>query len=265
MKVYYTPSEASSSPHHNTCNLIFYGGSDIGQTRPNNEDAWLALPEIAFFALADGIGGSKGGAIAAQESLNHLAKSMLKLSTQQIDEETTLVEALRDAIERANQWVYQMGCSSELLSGMGSTLCCFYQSRTGIVYAHLGDSRIYRLRHDTLQRLTVDHSYHTKWAALHKHPPHTSHYPYRHVITRALGTQGKAHPDIVHTLPQANDLYLLCTDGLFNALSTEEIRTILLSSNPLAQRIEELLQCATRKSRDNVTALAIQYVDSTRV
>ncbi len=248
-----------SCPKNNTqfLSLSYCGLSDIGPTRPNNEDAWIALPEIGFFALADGVGGSKGGAVAAEEGVTHLSKSMQKIATFPLLTESKLREALRDAIERANQWVYQMGCSSELFSGMGSTLCCLYCTQEIIVYAHLGDSRIYRIRQGECQQLTLDHSYYAKWATLYKGDKELSSYPYKHVITKALGMQGKVHPEIASSSPQVNDLYLLCTDGLFNALSHEEMTQILNQPRSLEEKATQLLQQAKANSRDNVTLLAV--------
>ena len=202
-------------------NLAYYGLSDIGLARPSNEDAWTAHPDIGFFAIADGIGGKKGGAIAAQE-----------------------------AIEQTNQWVYQIGCSSELLHGMGSTLCCLYWTPTIVICAHVGDSRIYRFRNGTLERLTVDHS-------------QPSEIPSRRaqVLTRALGVPGKANPELSLCTALPNDLFILCSDGLSTPLSDAAIEKIFLDTPDLEKASQQLiLEAKLKGGRDNLTLLAVQCI-----
>ena len=101
-------------------NIKSYGLSDIGLSRPNNEDVWVALPEIGFFALADGMGGHKAGEVAAHEAIENLTYSIRKVKT---DDPLELIIELRHAIEKANQWVYRLGKKDETLNGMGTTLC----------------------------------------------------------------------------------------------------------------------------------------------
>ena len=219
--------------------MKFYhlGLSDIGLTRSTNEDAWAAHPDIGFFAIADGIGGKKGGAIAAQESLSYLSTLLQK--EQGIH--------LQDAIERTNQWVYQIGCSSELLNGMGSTLCCLYWTPTALLYAHVGDSRIYRFRNNTLERLTTDHSQRSESSRRGL------------VLTRALGVPGKANPDLNLCTIQPGDLFLLCTDGLSTPLSDAEIEKIFLTTPNIEEAARQLIEQAKIKGgRDNITLLVVQ-------
>ena len=103
-----------------------FGLSDIGLTRPNNEDEWVALPEIGFFALADGMGGHQAGEIAAKEALENLCLSARDIKSTDCVE---LIIDLKDAIEKANQWVYQLGRETTSLNGMGTTLCCLMWTR----------------------------------------------------------------------------------------------------------------------------------------
>ena len=227
-------------------NLAYYGLSDIGLARPSNEDAWTAHPDIGFFAIADGIGGKKGGAIAAQESLDYLSRLMKKLAGEPIDR----MMSLQEAIEQTNQWVYQNGCSSELLHGMGSTLCCLYWTPTIVICAHVGDSRIYRFRNGTLERLTVDHS-------------QPSEIPSRRaqVLTRALGVPGKANPELSLCTALPNDLFILCSDGLSTPLSDAAIEKIFLDTPDLEKASQQLiLEAKLKGGRDNITLLAVQCI-----
>lgn len=231
-----------------TLTLSYCGLSDIGPVRPNNEDAWLALPKLSFFAIADGMGGEKGGEVASKEGLAHLAKSLRV----PIDK-----ECLREAIEQANQWVYQMGCSSELLQGMGSTLCCLHLHPQGVLYGHVGDSRIYRLRNEKLDCLTTDHSYYEKWRE--KMDGSTTTFSYKHVITRALGLRGKAVPEVVFEPLFPGDLYLLCTDGISDSLSSDEMESLLLSNGTVESIADQFIKEAKNKGgHDNMTLLVIK-------
>ena len=101
--------------------LASFGLSDIGTNRPNNEDVWIARPNFRFFAIADGMGGPQAGEIAAKEAINSLCDSVSKIKNYNCME---LIIELRCAIEKANQLIYQMGKESQLLLGMGTTLCC---------------------------------------------------------------------------------------------------------------------------------------------
>ena len=237
--------------------LLSFGLSDIGTSRPNNEDVWIAIPHMGFFALADGMGGPQAGEIAAKEAINSLCDSVSKIKSYNCME---LIIELRHAIEKANQLIYHMGKGSQLLSGMGTTLCCLIWTENAIVYAHVGDSRIYRLRNKKLELLTQDHSLFAKWLATGKLAEECeTPYPYKNVITRAVGTSNKAKPEIAVTIHETKDLYLLCTDGLSDVLSTQEIEQIINHSSDLEASCKNLIERAKIKgSCDNITLLMIQ-------
>lgn len=237
--------------------LHSYGLSDIGISRPNNEDVWVALPEIGFFALADGMGGHQAGEIAAKEAVESLCQSAKEIKSRDCME---LIIELRHAIEKANKWVYELGKNSLSLNGMGTTLCCLMWTEEAIVYAHVGDSRIYRFRDKKLDLLTQDHSLFAKWLATGKLAEECeTPYPYRNVITRAIGTGSRANPEIAVAAHNSGDLYLLCTDGLSDVLSLEDIEKILNRSPDLETATKRLIQKAKIKgSSDNITLLLIQ-------
>lgn len=231
-----------------------FGLSDIGVSRANNEDVWIACPEVGFFALADGMGGHQAGEVAAKETLEHLSHSVKQIQSSDPWEWTI---ALRHAIEKANQWVYRLGQSENALSGMGTTLCCLVWAREAVIYAHVGDSRIYRNREGRLELLTQDHSLFAKWLQF-KRESHTP-FPYKNVITRAVGTAPIANPEIAVCSHQPGDLFFLCTDGLSDVLSLEEIETLINDSPNLEAASKGLIQKAKFKgSSDNITILMVQ-------
>jgi PPM family protein phosphatase len=237
--------------------LKSFGLSDIGLTRPNNEDVWAALPEMGFFALADGMGGHKGGEVAAKEAIDSILSSAQKIQTKSCG---ALVSEIRHAIEKANQWVYQMAQNSEELTGMGTTLCCLVWTDDFIVYAHIGDSRIYRLRNKKLKLLTRDHSLLSKWLSMGKLAEECeTPFPYKNVITRALGTPHRAKPEIAVSRHEVEDLFFLCTDGLHDVLTDEEMENLINKSDNLENSCRDLIEMAKIKgSSDNITLLMIQ-------
>jgi len=237
--------------------LKSFGLSDIGLTRPNNEDVWIAYPEIGFFALADGMGGHQAGEVAAKEALDYLYASIQEIKSRDCLE---LIAELRNAIEKANQWVYNLSRGAESLTGMGTTLCCLIWTNEAIIYAHVGDSRIYRLRDKKLELLTEDHSLFAKWLSMGKLAEECeTPFPYKNVITRAVGTAPKANPEIAVSTHQAGDLFFLCTDGLSDVLSLQDIEKILNRSSELENACKRLIEKAKVKgSSDNITILMIE-------
>ncbi len=234
--------------------LTAFGLSDIGVCRPNNEDVWVAMPEIGFFALADGMGGHKAGEIAAKEAIDHLMSS---IETIQKGDSLEQMLNLKSAIEKANEWVYQLGQQDEGLGGMGTTLCCLIWIKEAVIYAHVGDSRIYRFRNQKLELLTQDHSLFSKWMKVGKET--TTPFPYKNVITRAIGTAPRANPEVAICRYQHGDLYFLCSDGLSDVLSTDEIEKILIGSTKIDEACKKLIETAKLKgSSDNITILMIE-------
>jgi len=237
--------------------LKSFGLSDIGLNRHNNEDVFASLPEAGFFALADGMGGQKGGEVAAKEAIDSLLLSAKEMKSGNCMD---LLIDMRYAIEKANRSIYLLGCQTEELSGMGTTLCCLIWTPEFIVYAHIGDSRIYRLRKKKLELLTQDHSLLAKWLATGKRAELCeTPFPYKHVITRALGTRARAKPEIAVASHEMEDLYLLSTDGLHDVLSLEEIERGINSSGDLQAACKNLIDLAKIKgSSDNITLLMVQ-------
>jgi len=237
--------------------LQSYGLSDIGIGRSNNEDIWISIPEIGYFAIADGMGGHNAGEVAAKEAIEHLSESIKKVESQ--DPVEWIIE-LRHTIEKANHHVHHLGKNSGDLNGMGTTLCCLIWSKNAVIYAHVGDSRIYRLRNKKLQLLTEDHSLYTKWLKYGKSSEvGSTPYPYKNVITRAVGTTQRANPEISVSIPLPGDLFFLCTDGLSDVLTLNEMEKILNKSKDLQMASKNLIEKAKNKgSSDNITILIIQ-------
>jgi len=231
-----------------------YGISDIGLVRPNNEDCYLAMGRYHFFALADGMGGHKAGEVASKEALDSLKASIKEIIHPQKKAKIPsqdLIYHFRSAIENANNKVYKMSLDKEEFRGMGTTLCCLYIYEDSMIYAHVGDSRIYRYRERELKLLTEDHSLLTEC----KQNPRT----YKHVLTRAIGTHVNSEPDIASATLQKDDIFFMCSDGLSDLVTLHEMEAVLQEEKSLKKTASKLVEMAKVKgSHDNITILFLR-------
>jgi protein phosphatase len=235
----------------------FFGLSDIGRVRANNEDVFRTVPSAQFYILADGMGGHNAGEIAATEAVDAMCRCIAQAGTLSSVEENCNV--LRSGIAVANACVNARAHQDKALKGMGTTLSCFLLCENVLIYAHVGDSRIYRYR-QALKQLTEDHS--LRHALLTNEEDPSGALPtllYRNVITRAIGTHPYVLPDIGVIPLQSKDIYMLCSDGLTDCVCDEEIQKILRSSKSLEHIGKELITFALEKGgSDNITALLVK-------
>jgi PPM family protein phosphatase len=228
-----------------------FGISDLGLVRKNNEDVFHEIPAHRFFVLADGMGGHNAGEIAAKEVVHHLSTSVCQVFSSKEPPSSFLPisEMLHKAILKANHWVHQLSEQKQELTGMGTTLCCFLLHKTSLVYAHVGDSRIYRFR-DDLVKITEDHSLYPKEEKEKKN-----------AITRAIGTSPHVEPEVNITAVSEGDIYFLCSDGLTDFVSDEEISKILHKQTCIKSASTEMIEAAKEKGGgDNITILMIKVL-----
>ncbi len=234
------------------------GASDIGLIRQNNEDSWKLLPEEQFFVLADGMGGHLAGEVASKEAVNHLCA----LFKQYFDVSKNVVETqqlLFNLIQEVNLIIYRMGRKREELKGMGTTLCCVLLHPEGIIYAHVGDSRIYRFRNQQLEQLTQDHSLLRELIDLGQlSEQQAEEFLYKNIITKAIGTEPYVEPSLNFASLEIDDIILMCTDGLSDLVNNEQIQEILLST-PENEVVKRLIKKAKQKGgHDNITVVMIK-------
>lgn len=239
-----------------------YGLSDIGLQRENNEDVWAELPEEHLYVLADGMGGHQAGEVASSEAVSCFCELMRKVLAKE-NRVLNLKEmrfAIKSGIELVNQIIYEMGRGDEILLGMGTTLCCLHFHEEGIIYAHVGDSRIYRLRNDKLSQLTKDHSLLRELVDKGSISESDSkEFAYRNIITKAVGTEPYVTPTVQTTDYRNDDLYLMCSDGLTDLISKHEIETVLKENPDLKNCAEVLVQAAKDKGGfDNITVVLLK-------
>ena len=237
--------------------IEYFGISETGFVRSNNEDVWSAIPKKQFFILADGMGGHKAGEIASSFAVESMCASINALPMK-IDVEEAC-QGLREAIAKANSKVFDESHNHAEYAGMGTTLSCFIVLENFLIYGHIGDSRLYRYR-NRLEQLTEDHSLrHTLW-----NKEEASAAPtllLRNVITRAIGTQPSVLPDIGVIACRSKDLYMICSDGLSDYVEEDKIARILSSSQSLKEMGKNLVELALEKGgNDNITLLLVRIL-----
>jgi serine/threonine protein phosphatase PrpC len=248
-------------------NIISDGATDLGKKRDNNEDSFIVLDEAGLYVVADGMGGSEGGEVASRiavETFTSVIPSLLEGKDQTLLADNFLegekeFAALRLAVDRANRNIRTERSRHSELAAMGSTLTAFLLKEGRAFLIHVGDSRAYILRSGELRQMSVDHSVVSEYVRaglLTREEARTS--PYRHVITRALGSEDEVFPDTTAQAIRTGDVFLLCTDGLTDMISDGEIAEILAGNVP-CKAVQMLIDTANRRGgEDNITAVVVQ-------
>jgi protein phosphatase len=244
--------------------------SDPGMVRSHNEDSIAADAAKGLVVLADGMGGYNAGEVASGMATTVLVTELQHLleerSPHDIDVETGLPLAqrlLREQIAKTNASIYQASQSQPQYAGMGTTLvvALFYDNRMTV--AHIGDSRLYRLRGEEFKQITRDHSLLQEQIDSGMITPEQAKMSQnKNLVTRALGIDPTVDPEIHDYETEPGDIYLLCSDGLCDMVSDEDIGMVLqtLSSN-LKLCAEHLVQMANDNGgRDNVSVILVRIM-----
>jgi serine/threonine protein phosphatase PrpC len=244
--------------------------TDAGMVRSHNEDSVMAEPAHGLVVLADGMGGYNAGEVAsgmATSLITTEAKQLFdKTPPYAIDPETQQPIAPRvihDQVLRANTSIFRAAQSQPQYAGMGTTLvvCLFYDNK--VLVAHLGDSRLYRMRGSELTQVTRDHSLLQEQidAGLIS-PEQAKHAQHKNLVTRALGIDPRVEPEIHEYAATPGDLYLLCSDGLCDMVSDEDIADALRAfGSNLQLATQQLIQMANDNGgRDNVSVILVRVL-----
>ncbi|MEX1013169.1 MAG: Stp1/IreP family PP2C-type Ser/Thr phosphatase [Waddliaceae bacterium] len=236
-----------------------FGLSDIGLTRETNEDAYVISDLNRVYILADGMGGHLAGEVAAKEAVDAFHRSIDSKHLAPLPKDE-IVKEITCAIDAANRHVYKMSLSSASLRGMGTTLCSLLFSQEDLFVAHVGDSRVYRLRSGELEQLTEDHSLQREMLEYANFASEQiDELKYKSIITKAIGTQDHVIPSIKRIDFETGDWFLLCSDGLSDYLSHCEMEEILNRSIALDHCACGLIEAAKAKGgQDNITVILLQ-------
>jgi PPM family protein phosphatase len=239
--------------------------SDVGCVRTNNEDATrfirpatreVQLSKGYLAIVADGMGGHAAGEVASQMATEIISKTYYQ-------REEGPEDSLYFALAKANRMIWQAASRNARQKGMGTTCTTVAIRENSLYVAHVGDSRAYLYKSGQIIRLTTDHTYVQKLVneGIIK-PSEAETHPERNVLTRAMGTHNKVDIDIAKAAYtfEAGDRLLLCSDGLYDYLSDDEMAEWLNLEvlNEAAQQMIELAK--VRGGHDNITVMLIERI-----
>ena len=268
--------------------MFFCGKSDIGKVRTTNQDSYLSArlyDNVLLCIVCDGMGGANGGNIASALAIKVFADTVRRglsdrkqaassdgtLLLPAANREEDLTGLLLTAAKRANTAVYDRSGEDEALSGMGTTLIAVLIADDILYALHIGDSRLYQITKAGLRRLTRDHSYVQYLVDIGKMTEEEAeNASIRNIITRSVGTEYDVTPDVYRDRLQGGGYLLLCTDGLTNYVSEDEIletvtapcviSEITDTDYELEDKTDRLIELANRGGGgDNITAILIKY------
>jgi len=246
------------------------GITDEGLVRDHNEDSIASNADLGLLVLADGMGGHKGGevasAIAVDSIMQDLSQALSQITTGNTDEntgyslESMLIEK---AIKDANLKIYTAAQNNKNYEGMGTTVVVLLLYDNRITVAHVGDSRLYRMRDRILEQMTRDHTllqelvdrgFYTKKEARESLN--------KNLVTRAVGVNPEVDVDLLEDIALAGDTYLLCSDGLTDMIDDNLIEDIQLNyRDNLNKMNKELIkQAKDHGGKDNVSVMLAQVL-----
>jgi protein phosphatase len=245
--------------------------TDPGRVRDHNEDCIEARPEIGLYVLADGMGGYNAGEVASGMATSLIADGLMEawqpteVARMPREEAKALAERLiREQVARANTAIFTTSQNNPECAGMGTTLvtCLFHDDFVAV--AHIGDSRLYRLRGEAMEQVTRDHSLLQEQLDSGLITPEEAKLSQnKNLVTRALGIDPTVETEVHVYDAMPDDVYLLCSDGLSDMVEDDEIRLTLttLKTNP-SLTVQQLIQAANDNGgRDNISAMLIRVAE----
>jgi len=236
--------------------------TDVGRRRLENEDSFCLAPDIGLYVVADGMGGHAAGEVASRIAVETIREWVTRSRSGDGEApESVTAACLADGIQAANRAVFEAAQARPECSGMGTTVVSVLEAGPRVILAHVGDSRIYRIRAGGIAQLSRDHSVVQEQidrGLLSQEEAATSRY--RHLITRALGLQPSVEVDVQEQACQAGDILLLCSDGLSDMLEADEILDLVRRHrDDLRVACAALVEQANaRGGVDNITVLLVQ-------
>jgi PPM family protein phosphatase len=251
---YSTTSSGQSVPK-----VRYAFASDVGLVREENQDRYSVIEARHFrlFSVADGMGGARGGSLAASLAIEELSSSLSAIRT-------FTAESLTAAIQNANRVIHERASRDPRLHGMGTTLVALLFAHGQTFILNIGDSRAYLFRAGKIHRLTRDHNV-TEDPEMAKKSAYggLNTESMGHVLTRSLGPSPVVEPEcyILKSLLEIGDTFILCSDGLYNHLNEKEMEAVL-SARTEQDAVDDLIEIAkVRGGRDNITVIAVSVVD----
>lgn len=229
--------------------------TDPGKVRSHNEDsvAIISNDNSEFIlAIADGMGGHKAGEVASMIAINHIKDSFYKLDT--IGTKDNAIEWLRLIVKEINDQIFDYAKKNPESKGLGTTLVIAIKTNDYILYGNVGDSSGYVIKNNTLHKVTKDHTYVSMLLTNGRLTEETAkNHPGKNLLTRALGANNPIEIDIFDVDTSVKGLFL-CSDGLTNMLTEEQIEKILNSDLEVEEAVIKLIRKAnSRGGTDNIS------------
>ena len=237
--------------------------SDKGAARSNNEDACFVLLPDKVYVIADGVGGGNSGEIASRTAVNEVANYVVEHPISLMTNKYAIVNYIQAAVDNANAKVFNMARNYTENTGMATTLIVTYVTEGKAYIANVGDSRVYLYRSGQLVQVTEDHTYlNTLVKAGILTKEQASLDDRKNVITKALGADKTCEPDFFNVDVQRGDVFIICTDGLYNEVSQEEMIEMIKEKGTMSDLVEKLIQRANENGgNDNITAITLKVTE----
>jgi len=248
-----------------------FGFSDPGRARDHNEDSYLCNDEERLFLVADGMGGHASGETASQLAVSSVEEFVIRSRSEDIEwpieynkDLSPEQNRLLAAVTLANRRILELASQDDSTKGMGTTLSGVTIEEDYLAIVNVGDSRLYRVRNEEIEQITQDHSLvgeQEREGLLTKEE--ARQHPNRHILTSALGDiNQKPKIDISRTEIIEKDLYLLCSDGLYNMLEDSEILTNIRSigdGSLYKIGLSLVLKANLARGPDNITVVLLSF------
>ena len=242
----------------------------MGRKRNHNEDSFLLDTDLQLFVVADGMGGHAGGGRASSLAVKTIDDEIRKLWEQPESpfrwqtslRDSPLPQHLRAAVECACVKIFKVAQEEPQLNGMGTTVIALLLHEGHALFAHVGDSRAYLIRDGNIQQISEDHSLvNEQVKAGMLTPEEAKHSNYKNIITRSVGFEEVVEVDVLGLLSEPEDIFILCSDGLANAVEDEEMKKIALSAPSFEEIPKRLIALANeRGGEDNITVVIVKRI-----
>lgn len=234
--------------------------TDPGKVREQNEDSVIITKNIGgeyLLAVADGMGGHKNGEVASSIAISHLGKMFKDLDT--IGDKTSAINWIKDTVSEVNSLIYKFTEEHPESEGMGTTLVLALLTKEYLIFGNIGDSSGFVVKDKKLHKITVDH---TLVNMLVKSGELTEeeakNHPRKNVLMKALGSSITVDMDIFDVERDVEGIFL-CSDGLTNMITEDQITKVLLSDDEIENRIQKLIyKCNNRGGEDNISAAYLE-------
>ena len=242
------------------------GITDVGKKRKGNEDALFLDDSLGLYVVADGMGGHRAGEIASQLVVKTISEFIHDSEENGHVEDHGHIDSnlspganrLLSGIRLSNKVVHEASLDDDACRGMGSTVSAVYFNEGSLITANVGDSPIYLVRDGKIRLLSVLHTVLAEQAAMNPQGVEKLGLEFKHVLTRAMGTEETVNADIYETQCFKNDILVISSDGLSDKASPEEILR-LVNQDGLETACQSLVNLANdRGGDDNVTTIVLK-------